>query len=410
MIRDLKDRYRDSFYRKYAVYTALETELLFFMVYDIVFLSQVKQLSLDQISMITFVSLVFSLLIQYPLLKWINARGNRKAVRLGSLLFLAASLILLCSRRFLLILLGAFLKCAGHTCNAMGPALLKNHLKKDQKEDMYVSYQSDANSVTSLFMMVTALLCGVFFSVNPYLPMIACSICALAGVILSFQISSAEEGRKEIVSASEARAYAKKKGMNISVMILLAAFAIFTALTGTGLSYARMNIMKVLEGTESGVVGFLTSASVLIYLIRMLSNVFLRQLYSRIRTFAMVGVSFLLCLGLGFLYLPWLPIASSSLTAVLLFAGYLLLAFVRDPFVTVTQQISLVDTNIQEQQTILIGLNTAKKAGSMALSAIATFLLRNGTITEVIGFMFMMAVISFVLCLLILRRQLHGGQ
>ena len=57
------ERYRDGFYRNYLIYTGLETDLLFFVVCDAMFLTKVKHLTLVQYSRVTFLSLLFSLLI-----------------------------------------------------------------------------------------------------------------------------------------------------------------------------------------------------------------------------------------------------------------------------------------------------------------------------------------------------------
>ena len=405
MTGNLKERYREPFYRRYLIYTALETELLFYMLYDAVFLTQAKNLSLKEISLITFVSLALSLLIQYPLLRWINRAGNKKAVRLGSLLFLFASLLFLFGDHFFWILFAGFLKCVGHACNSLGPALLKNRLKKDHREEMYVSYQSDANTMTSAAVMITAFLLGILSQKSLYLPMIACCICSLLGVLVSFVLSEEETGDHEIISRKEAGEYAREKKRIPGIRLLILSFAFFTALTGTGLTYVRADILMVLENAGSmAVIRLLTHASVLIYLLRILSNVFLAGIYSRIRNLAMIAVSFLLCLGISLLYLPWILSLSESALVTVLFGGYLLLAFVRDPYVTITQQVSLVNRDLREQQTVLIALNSAKKIGSMALSAIASLLLGTYAIDSVIILMLGMAFISFLLSILVIYR------
>ena len=74
-MRDIGRKLNDSFYRGYLLYTALETELLFYVVCDVMFLTQVKGLTMEQVSQITFLSLAFSLVILYPLLKFINLAG-----------------------------------------------------------------------------------------------------------------------------------------------------------------------------------------------------------------------------------------------------------------------------------------------------------------------------------------------
>lgn len=53
-MKDFIEKCKDRFYSEYLLYTALESELLFFVVCDAIFLTQVKKLTLEQISEITF--------------------------------------------------------------------------------------------------------------------------------------------------------------------------------------------------------------------------------------------------------------------------------------------------------------------------------------------------------------------
>ena len=188
-MNELKEKLRDPFYRRYLWYTALETELLFYVVCDVTFLTQVKQITMEQVSRITFISLVISLLIQYPLLKFINHAGSRTAVRLGSMAFLLSSVLITFAPGYFTILAGGILKCIGHTLNTMGTAIMKNHLKENRHEDQFVSFQSDANSAASLLMMVTSFLSGVLYRINAYYPMFACIALCFAGIAASFLIS-----------------------------------------------------------------------------------------------------------------------------------------------------------------------------------------------------------------------------
>ena len=203
------ERYRDGFYRNYLIYTGLETDLLFFVVCDAMFLTKVKHLTLVQYSRVTFLSLLFSLLIQYPLLKCIHRMGNRKTVRAGSIFMLLSAFCITFSTGFFMVLIGGFLKCIGHTFNSIGTAVLKNRLETDHNADQYVDYQSDANTMACAFMMLTSLLCGYLFHLNEYFPMYACILFSAAGVASSWYISRDERSSADIISAGYFRQMAE---------------------------------------------------------------------------------------------------------------------------------------------------------------------------------------------------------
>ena len=405
-MKEIRDKLRNPFYRGYLWFTSLETELLFFVVCDVTFLTQVKKLSPVEISRVTFLSLVFSIVILAPMLKFINRFGNRVSVRLGSVAFLFSAVLMTIAPNFAFILAGGFMKCIAHTLNAMGTAVLKNHLTQNHSEDQFVFWQSDANSAASLVMMITSLLCGGLFRVNAYLPMIACIALCMAGVVAAFRISSGESQKDEI------QVPVRKKGENrpewVSPgMALLISFALFTALTGSGLSYSKMNIQELLSGMGSeSVITLLSVVSALVYLFRFLSNVMMKTAYVKLGNKALLVASVALTAGLCLQIIP--RFASFAGIAMVLSVGYLLQAFVRDPYITLVQNISLTRADLRQQQSMLIALNGAKKFGLLALSATCTLILRNGSVLHVIVLMTLASCVNVVLCLMGIVR--HGTE
>lgn len=404
------ERYRDGFFRNYLIYTGLETDLLFFIVCDVMFLTQVKHLTLLQYSRVTFLSLLFSLMIQYPLLKCINRMGNRASVRAGSIFMMLSAFCITFSTGFFMVLIGGFMKCIGHSFNTIGTAVLKNRLERDHCEDQFVAYQSDANTTASAVMMVTSLLCGYLFRLNEYYPMYACILFSIAGVAISFYISCGDSSEADIISADSFMQLAReqKKIKNSQAVLIIAAFALFTALTGTGLSYARVNFQELLTGqSQEKVVFFLSAVTSVIYLIRGLSNVIMKGAYTAVRSKAVVIAASLSVCGLLLQLLPW--IKDTGITVELLCAGYLLLAFIRDPFITVIQNISLESDSLYKQQAMLIALNGAKKAGALALSAAATILLKSHSVFIVMAVMTAAAAVNLLMCLVIVSQRSSAG-
>ena len=380
MLNNLMQKYKDKFYRNYLWYTALETELLFFIVCDVMFLTKVKNILPDKISLLVFLSLVFSLIIQYPLLKWINKMGNRFAVRIGSIIFMLSAIFITFSPNFLGVLFGGFLKCVGHTLNSIGTAILKNKLSKDNLEEQYVSYQSDANSFTSFVTMCTSLICGGLFYFDAYLPMLAicgglfyfdaylpmlaCIAFSIFGVFISFIITKEDYNSKNTDTTNNMQYFTKDyahKANYFSILIFIS-FAIVTSLSGIGLSYAKI--------------------------------------YEKIRNRSAFIFSKLLIIGLFLQILPWIHNIHNCkiICCILLCSGYLLLSFVRDPFITLVQNICLENSNNKiEQQNALVLLNASKKTGALLLSAICTLLLNRWNVVNVIVLMTIIAMINYII-------------
>jgi len=400
-----KERYQDRFYRVYLMYTALETDLLFFAVVDAMFLTSVKGLSTQQVSQLTFLSIFLSLVVQYPLLKLINRIDTKAAVRAGSIFFLLAAICLTFSPGFPGLLLGGFLECIGYTFNSIGVVVLKNRLEREHREEQYVLYQSDANGVAAFMMMLSALLCSLLFRMNGYFPMYACILLCIAGVAVSFAVTRDENSREEIrpdIDRQNGTSEQKKYYEKMELLIIVS-FALLASITGTGLSYLRLNFNELLsDWNPEGVVMLLSVVASLVYLIRMLSNLLLQKIYLTVRNRAMLIVSLLLVTGLLFQLFPW--IADTDQTALLLSVGYLMVAFVRDPFTTIIQNLSLMGNEVQRQRKMLIALNGARKASALILSAIATLILKKMNLSAVLLLMTLEAGINLLLSFVILRK------
>lgn len=314
------------------------------------FLTQIKKLTIEQVSQVTFLSLVFSLLIQYPLLRFINKAGNRISVRLGSVVFMLSSICITIAPGYYMVLAGGFLKCIGHTLNSMGTATMRNHLARNHCADQFVSWQSDANSLASAVMMISSFLCGILFRKNAYYPMAACILLCFAGVIVSFLISHDDHSSEEILPAANMSfprrccggtveyrcskkhtsvmgkyANSRNQASHSFGILVFVSFAIFTALSGTGLSYSRLNFQELLAGKESGsVISLLSIVSSLIYFFRLLSNVLMRNAGKKLRDKAPAIISALLTAGLLMQTFPWA--VPCMHTAAVLCIGYLLQA------------------------------------------------------------------------------------
>ena len=402
-------RYRERFYRGFLAYNALEDDLLFYVVCDTLFLTQVKGLSMEQVSLLIFLSIALSLLAQYPLLKWANKVGNRVAVRAGAAAFAVSALLITFSSAFPLLLLGGFVKCIGHTLNSLGTAVLKNHLVREGKGDLYVVYASDANSAASLLTLVTSLSCGALYAIDPYVPMAACIAFSFVGVGSAFWITRGEGaagavGPLDGDPAAKRPALARASSRNLSSFLLMASFALFTALSGIGQSYERLNFQAVLADMDPAQVAMILSViASAIHVARIVANTVLGAIYAKVGDVLVAIASGLLVAGVLLQFLPWVTGPASAV--VLLCAGYLVVCFLYDPYCTLIQNGYLKRGGTKEHQSALIMLNAAKKVGALALSAVATVLMDAGGEFAVMGLLLCCAILCMAMTCALFARQ-----
>ncbi len=396
MLEELRRRYSCRFYRLFPWQNAIEAEHLFFVVCDVMFLHTVKGVSFAQFSFLISFSLLFSIVIQYPLLKCIHAMGTCRSVRLGSLFFLLSALCFTFAPNYWVIMAGGIAKCIGFTFNLLGPALLKEKLVQDGRDNEYVAFQSDANNMACLLMMLSSLSCGFLFSHNPYFPMFGCIIFCALGVLLSFVITSCC-GTVEEKQTDEKPQIIKRNKVFLGIPLLVS-FGLLTAMTGIGLSYARINFQEALtlkiDLTQTlkllGVVSFL------VYLFRFLSNVLMSKFFSRLGRRLYLALQLVLAVSLAFQILPWVCRPTAP-TLFLLPLGYLGMSFVRDPYVTAVQNESLLVEDPIKRQSNMVTLNFVKKVGALFLSTVFTLMLKETSISSVMVVMCTLAAVSLFL-------------
>jgi len=126
----------------------------------------------------------------------------------------------------------------------------------------------------------------------------------------------------------------------------------------------------------------------------------MKKIYEKIKNRSAFIFSKLLLIGLLLQILPWIHNIQNCKTicCILLCSGYLLISFVRDPFITLVQNICLKNSNNKiEQQNALVILNASKKIGALLLSAICILLLNSSNVVNVIILMTMAAIINYMI-------------
>lgn len=408
MLEKIRSRYSCRFYRLFPWQNAMEAEHLFFVVCDVMFLHAVKGVSFAQFSFLISFSLLFSVIVQYPLLKCIHAVGTRRSVQLGSLFFLLSALCFTFAPNYGVVIAGGIAKCIGFTFNLLGPALLKEKLVQDGRDNEYVAFQSDANNMACLLMMLSSLLCGFLFSCNPYFPMFGCIIFCALGVLLSFMITSCC-GTVEEKQTDEKPQIIKRNKVFLGIPLLVS-FGLLTAMTGIGLSYVRINFQEALtlKIDLDQTMKLLSVVSFLVYLVRFLSNALMSKLFSRFGPWLYLGMQLILVASLAFQVLPW--VHRPTVPALFLLSmGYLGVSFVRDPYVTAIQNESLLVEDPIKRQSNMVVLNFVKKLGALLLSTAFTLMLEKTAISSVMVVMCALATVSLVLAgwRLVVGRRKH---
>ena len=176
------------FNKLFSWFAGLSGDLLFLVAIDTLFLKIVKKFTASQIVSLTSISLMTCILLQVPLLNIIKRIGNTKSVRLGSLFLLISGILLTFGTNYITIVIGKILYEVALTFQNMINAVLKNNLELQNRENEYIKFRTNANTIYAVVTMIISFVVSIMFNINNCLPMIGCILFCFICFVLSLNM------------------------------------------------------------------------------------------------------------------------------------------------------------------------------------------------------------------------------
>ncbi len=389
-----KEKQVKKFCKKYVFFAAFTDDLVFLAIVDTLFLSIVKGLSASQITLLTPISSIISILLQPYLLKIIHKVGNTKSIRLGAFSMLMASLLITFGNQFITLVLGRAFREIAYVFLNMENICLKNNLNEVGKESEYIPIR---NKVTLFYALITALISvvsGFLFNLNQYLPMVL--NCILCFACFGMSLTMKDMTKYDRIEEQEIQ---KAKGKP-SLLVYVAVFSytfFYTAVT-----IGQANSKLLLQYQINDVLDTAATATYFSFIItlsrfvRILSNALFDKMYRKLKdkinialATGLIAAFVLIIAGTGITENAVLRIGTMS-------CGFFLILAVRDPFKIYIQDLILRVTREEEQQAIFANLELTKKMGQTLMGfVVSSALLKFDMIWTIVG--------SFVISLMALR-------
>ncbi len=366
---DIKKRV-DLSLKIYPYFTALTGDLLFWIAIYTVFLTDVKNFNALQISSLTTIGTLFSI-ITYPLFfRIINKIGNISCVKLGSLMFLIASLLLTISNTYILILIGYIIYTLAFLFKNMENVILKRNLEYIGKRNDYIKLQQKSSLIYSVITMIIALISGYLYNINNYLPMILCILFCFFNFILSHFLYEYKDNVTEV----------KKEKINLtlnkSIILIGIFYALIRALIGNGEVNSKLIIQYELFSFIE-IEGAVLCFSVIIFLsriVRTISNL----IFSKLKVYKsniITLYSFNYILIAAFILIIFGEFINlNALSVVIVTLGFFVFLAMRDYFSNYIRNIVLNDSNSNYENSMSY-LFLASKIVDFIISLVITLIL-----------------------------------
>ena len=371
----------------YPLFSGLSGDLLFWIAINMLFLTNVKHLSVVEINSLTSLSVIVVIFTQSLIFKIIKKIGNVNSVRLGTILLLIAALLLTFSPTYPLILIGEILYEIAFLFKNMDTVILRKNLKYENKVDDYIRIQSKSTTVYSFVTMLIALVAGFLYNINPYLPMILCIIFCINNVILSnfiYEVKDNQQNKIEI----------KKFKFTKIIILILILFALLYAVIDMGqnntILFMQYNMSDFL--TQNKVAIYITIIIAISRFIRVIAN----YLFTRVKK---INDKLLYEIGL-FVVLSYLLILLGNfighgmIGVSIIALGFFIFLAVRDPFENYMRNLMLDNCDTVYHEKAIIYLSLFREIGKFAISTLITLLLLKLEMPYIMLFLLIMAVLN----------------
>ena len=390
------------FNKLFPWFAGLSGDLLFWVAIDTLFLTVVKNFNTSQIVSLTSISLITCILLQIPLLNIIKKIGNTKSVRLGSLLLLISSILLTLGTDYIIVVIGKILYEVAFTFQNMINVVLKNNLELQNRENEYIKFRTNANTIYAIATMIISFVASFMFNINNYLPMIGCIMFCFVCFVLSFNmIDYSNNNCIKSKIYKENKDKLKKINYSKIVLFIIISYGLFYPIVNSGQSNGKLFIQQELlknfnvEKTAL-IIGLILCIS---RIVRVISNILFNKIYIKYKNKVGVILSFILSLSLCLMLGGYLISFSIILKILVMSLGYIIILFIRDPFKVYMQDLALKKAEKEQQQSLLTTLELSRKIIRAIISLSFTVILVNNPMIIVITILIILSIVEIFISL-----------
>lgn len=361
--------------RLYPIFYAFSADLIFFVPIDTLYLNLVKGMDASQISAMTMIGLLVCILAKNTIVKIAKKIGNANSVKVGVLMLFIASIILTFGKSFISLVMYKIIYEVAFMFWDLTSILLRNDLIYLNKQDKYFSVRNKAKVMYGITTMITALASGYLFNLDKYLPMYISIIMYFIIFILSFAFY--EEKVDEENDIRPTNTDNKKISITSTIFFIILSNAIFYTVIKLGQNNSKLfmqyDFQKVLS--VEMVTYIITVIVFISRIVRIIGNIIFDKLYLKIKDKMSMVLTILEFMAFALLIIGHFIRFNFILKVIVMSAGFFLILAIRDSFSIYIEDTALKITKQDEQQKIMINIETYRKLGQLLLSVVFTLIL-----------------------------------
>lgn len=355
----------------YPIFAGISSDLLFWIVIQTLFLTNVKHFNAAQISSLTAFSGIVTILSQSFFVEIIKKIGNVKSVKLGTILLLCSAIAITFGNSYIIVLAGQILTEVGFAFKSMDSVILRKNLKYLNKTDTYINYQNKKSLIYSGITMFISIIAGSLFNINNYLPMFLCIGVCIINVIMAnffYEYNDNLEEHKE----NNKRRFNFTKVVILLLLIQLLLYPTIELSQQNGQLLIQYNLESFLKAEKVAI--YLSVIVALSRIARVISNVVFPKIYARLKNKSLYLIEVLLIIAL--ILMVFANFINEKIVSIIMMSmGFCIFLALRDPVENFlnTQLLNNTDTSKHEQ--VIIYFRLARQIGKFVISSLITLIL-----------------------------------
>ena len=174
--------------KQFPIYKLFAYDLLFYYAIQMLFLHNVKGISVANIVLLSSLYSAFQMIFQIPVTLVVDKMGYKKCIIVGNIFCTAGIITYIISNSFFTVMLGDLQMALGFALKSVSESpFLFTVMKKEHVENDSAKIEAKGSSYYFYTEAVASIISGYLYNINPYIPVVLCSLSMLTATILSFK-------------------------------------------------------------------------------------------------------------------------------------------------------------------------------------------------------------------------------
>lgn len=259
--------------KTYTIHKMLTADLLFYYAVKFLFLTKAKGLTASDIVIASSFLGLFKVIFQIPTTAIIEKFGHKKSLMFADIFQALSTICIMMSNSLPILIIANMIGAMGNAVKEVSEAGLLNLSipASENKGKIYSSIEGKGLGNYYYFSAVSAIISGLLFELNPYIPMIICTTISFIAARVTTNFTDIQKPREITNKTSNTSMFAKYKkyfkDLKLAFSFIFTSKRLKSLMIYSAIMYGMIMVMGTYEMGLLSEVGMSATATGLIYAI-----------------------------------------------------------------------------------------------------------------------------------------------